>query len=175
MKKFLFTFLLTITLFNQMRADNIFLSDFKTTNGAIPFDRIQTDDYEPAILQAIKQHEQEVLNIANQAEAPSFENTILALEYSGKMLNRVLGVFYPMLSANADDALIEVSNRISPIVSQHSNFVTLNEKLWLRIKTVYDNFDETKYSPEDKRLLEKVYRSFVRSGAQLQGLSLIHI
>ena len=169
MKKFLFTFLLTITLFNQMRADNIFLSDFKTTNGAIPFDRIQTDDYEPAILQAIKQHEQEVLNIANQAEAPSFENTILALEYSGKMLNRVLGVFYPMLSANADDALIEVSNRISPIVSQHSNFVTLNEKLWLRIKTVYDNFDETKYSPEDKRLLEKVYRSFVRSGAQLQG------
>lgn len=84
MKKFLFTFLLTITLFNQMRADNIFLSDFKTTNGAIPFDRIQTDDYEPAILQAIKQHEQEVLNIANQTEAPSFENTILALEYSGK-------------------------------------------------------------------------------------------
>ena len=95
MKKFLFTFLLTITLFNQMRADNIFLSDFKTTNGAIPFDRIQTDDYEPAILQAIKQHEQEVLNIANQAEAPSFENTILALEYSGKMLNRVLGGVLP--------------------------------------------------------------------------------
>lgn len=169
MKKLLFITLLIITLFNQMKADNIFLSDFKTTNGAIPFDRIRTEDYEPAIMQAIKEHEQEVLNIANQSEAPTFENTILALEYSGKTLNRVLGVFYPMLSANADDSLIVVSNRISPIVSQHSNFVTLNEKLWQRISTVYQNFDESKYSLADKRLLDKVYRSFVRSGAQLQG------
>ena len=84
MKKFLFTFLLTITLFNQMRADNIFLSDFKTTNGAIPFDRIQTDDYEPAILQAIKQHEQEVLNIANQTEAPSSKILFSPLNIPGK-------------------------------------------------------------------------------------------
>lgn len=169
MKKYLFTFLLIITLFNQMKADNIFLREFKTTNGAIPFDRITTDDYEPAILQAIKEHEEEVLAIANQTEAPTFENTILALEYSGKTLNRVLGVFYPMLSANADDSLIAVSTRISPIISAHSNFVTLNENLWKRINVVYNNFDASKYTNEDKRLLENTYKSFVRSGAALEG------
>ena len=169
MRKVLFTFLLIITLFTQMKADNIFLKEFKTTNGAIPFDRITTNDYEPAIMQAIKEHEAEVLAIANQQEAPTFENTILALEYSGETLNRVLGVFYPMLSANADDSLIAVSTRISPIISAHSNFVSLNEQLWNRVNTVYKNFDESKYSHEDKRLLDKTYKNFVRSGAALEG------
>ena len=169
MRKVLFTILLIITLFTQMKADNIFLKEFKTTNGAIPFDRITTNDYEPAIMQAIKEHEAEVLAIANQQEAPTFENTILALEYSGETLNRVLGVFYPMLSANADDSLIAVSTRISPIVSAHSNFVSLNEQLWTRVNTVYKNFDESKYSLEDKRLLDKTYKNFVRSGAALEG------
>ena len=169
MRKVLFTILLIITLFTQMKADNIFLKEFKTTNGAIPFDRITTNDYEPAIMQAIKEHEAEVLAIANQQEAPTFENTILALEYSGETLNRVLGVFYPMLSANADDSLIAVSTRISPIISAHSNFVSLNEQLWNRVNTVYKNFDESKYSHEDKRLLDKTYKNFVRSGAALEG------
>lgn len=169
MRKSIFTLLLIITLFNFMKADNIFLKEFKTTNGAIPFDRISISDYEPAILQAIEEHENEVLAIANQAEAPTFENTILALEYSGKTLNRVLGVFYPMLSANANDSLIAVSTRISPKISAHSNFVTLNEKLWDRINVVYHNFKEKAHTLEDKRLLEQTYKSFVRSGAALDG------
>ncbi|MDO4511023.1 MAG: M3 family metallopeptidase [Bacteroidales bacterium] len=169
MRKIAFTLLLIITLFNQMNAGNIFSQEFKTTHGAVPFDKIRTTDYEPAIMQAIKDHEAEVLAIANSTDAPTFENTILALEHSGKSLNRVLGVFYPMLSANADDSLIAISTRISPVISAHSNFVTLNENLWKRINVVYKNFDAAKYSHEDKRLLEKTYKSFVRSGAALEG------
>ena len=83
--------------------NNIFFEPFKTTGGAIPFDRITTGDYEPAIRQGIKEHDAEVAAITGNAAEATFENTIVALERAGATLNRVLGVFYPMLSANADD------------------------------------------------------------------------
>ena len=166
MKKVIFT-LSFLSFFLMIQAENIFFQEFKTTHGAIPFDRITTDMYEPAILEAIKQHEAEVDSIANQAEKPTFENTIVGLERTGAMLNRVLGVFYPMLSANADDSLLAISNRVTPLLSEHSNKVTLNETLWNRIKYVHDHFDATAYDKEDAMLLQKTYEGFVRSGANL--------
>ena len=93
----------------MISADNIFLSEYKTTRGLVPFDRITTADYEPAIMQGIDEHNREIDSIANQTTTPTFENTILGLERSGATLNRVLSVFYPMLSANADDSLMAVS------------------------------------------------------------------
>ena len=148
---------------------NIFIKPFNTTGGAIPFDRITTDDYEPAILEGIKEHDAQVKAIAENEAEPTFENTIVALERSGATLNRVLGVFYPMLSANADDDLMEVSNRMAPILSEHFNSITLNEQLWKRVKYAHDHFDDTGHDEEDKMLMRETYNGFVRSGANLQG------
>jgi len=148
---------------------NIFIKPFNTTGGAIPFDRITTADYEPAILEGIKEHDAQVKAIAENEAEPTFENTIVALERSGATLNRVLGVFYPMLSANADDDLMEVSNRMAPILSEHFNSITLNEQLWKRVKYAHDHFDDTGHDEEDKMLMRETYNGFVRSGANLQG------
>ena len=152
-----------------MREDNIFLKGFKTTGGAVPFDRITTADYEPAICQGIQEHDNEIRLIAENEVAATFENTIVALDRAGATLNRVLGVFYPMLSANADDALHEVSNRMAPLLSEHFNNITLNERLWQRVKQVHDNFDAASHDAEDNMLMYETYEGFVRSGANLQG------
>lgn len=149
--------------------NNIFLKPFKTSGGAVPFDRITIADYEPAIRQGIDEHDAEVSAIAGNQAEPSFDNTIVALERSGATLNRVLGVFYPMLSANADDALMEVSNRMTPILSSHFNSITLNEQLWQRVKYVHDHFDSAHHDVEDQKLMQETYDGFVRSGANLQG------
>ena len=152
-----------------MIGDNIFLKPFRTTGGAVPFDRITTTDYEPAIREGIKEHDAEVKAIIdNEAEA-TFENTIVALERSGGLLNRVLGVFYPMLSANADDALMAVSELMAPVLSEHFNSITLNEQLWQRVKYVHDHFDAEKHDVEDRMLMRETYDGFVRSGAKLEG------
>lgn len=152
-----------------MIENNIFFRPFKTSGGAIPFDRITTSDYEPAILQGIKEHDSEVNAIANNDAEATFENTIVALDRAGAMLNRVLGVFYPMLSANADDALMDVSNRTAPLLSEHFNSITLNERLWQRVKHVHDHFDASGHDAEDRMLMHETYNGFVRSGANLQG------
>ena len=135
----------------------------------MPFDRITTADYEPAIRQGIKEHDVEVQAIATSEAEATFENTIVALDRAGAMLNRVLGVFYPMLSANADDELMAVSERMAPLLSEHFNSITLNEQLWQRVKHVHDHFDEQQHDVEDRMLMRETYDGFVRSGANLQG------
>ena len=152
-----------------MVGDNIFFKAFRTTGGAVPFDRITTADYEPAIRQGIKEHAAQVMAIAGTKDEATFDNTIVALDRAGAMLNRVLGVFYPMLSANADDALMEVSNRMAPLLSEHFNSITLNEQLWTRVKHVHDHFDASQHDVEDRMLMRETYDGFVRSGANLQG------
>ena len=152
-----------------MNADNVFFSEFKTINGLIPFNYVSNSDYEPAVDKGIECQMQEIRAIVDQKEEPSFENTIVALERSGAMLNRVLGVMYPMLSANADEELMKISERVSPKLSEHESNITLNEGLWKRVKYVYDNCDKSKLSTEDKMLLEKTYIGFVSSGASLEG------
>uniref|UniRef100_UPI0026E594D3 M3 family metallopeptidase n=1 Tax=uncultured Duncaniella sp. TaxID=2768039 RepID=UPI0026E594D3 len=106
--------------------------------------------------------------VANPA-TPDFENTIVALERSGAELDRVLNVFYPLESAMSDDAFMELSVKITPRLSEYSTSISLNEGLWERIKTVYDNADTTRLSPEDRMLLKRTYESFTRKGALLQG------
>lgn len=153
----------------MMKADNVFLNEFKTTNGLIPFDYFTNADFEPAILEGIKEQEQEIAAIVNQRSMPTFENTIVAFERSGATLNRTLYVFYAMLSSNADEELMEISQKMSPILSEHSANITLNEKLWERVKFVYDNRSKASLDKEDEMLLTKVYDNFVNSGANLEG------
>ena len=152
-----------------MIENNIFFEPFKTTGGAIPFDRIATGDYEPAIRQGIKEHDAEVAAITGNAAEATFENTIVALERAGATLNRVLGVFYPMLSANADDELMAISERMAPVLSEHFNSITLNERLWQRVKYVQEHFDAACHDTEDQMLMRETYDGFARSGANLQG------
>ena len=128
-----------------MIENNVFLSPFRTSGGAIPFDRITNADYEPAIRQGISDHEAEILAIVDNPAEATFENTVVALDRSGATLNRVLGVFYPMLSCNADDELLDLSKRMAPLLSNHFNSVTLNERLWERVKYAYDHFDESSH------------------------------
>ena len=150
-----------------MSDKNVFYAPFTLTHGAIPFDRITNADFEPAILEAISRHNQEIKDITENRETPSFENTIVALERSGEMLNRVLGVFFPFLSAKADDELLTLSERLMPMLTSHSNEITLNEKLWNRIKCVSKQFDPQQHSPEDAMLLKRTRDAFINSGADL--------
>lgn len=149
--------------------ENIFFREFETKNGLVPFDKVTIDQYEPAIKQGIKEQIDEMNAICNNPESPTFENTILALERSGKTLSRVLSVFYPMLSACVDEKMMDVANRMSPVLSEHSNNITLNQSLWQRIKTVKESCDITKLDVEDARLLQITYDSFTRAGAALEG------
>lgn len=149
--------------------ENIFFSNLYLENGLVPFDKITIDQYEPAILQAIKEHDQEIEDITNNTSMPDFDNTIVALERSGSKLSQVLGIFYPMLSACADEQMMTLADKMAPILSEHSNNITLNPQLWNRVKAVYQSPVRETLDTEDARLLQLTYDSFVRSGADLTG------
>lgn len=148
---------------------NPFFSAYTTERGAVPFTLVHNADYEPAIDRGITLHDAEIEAIVNNPEAPTFENTIVALERSGEDLNRVLNTFYPLLSADSDDEMMEISLRVSPKLSAHSTGVSLNEGLWKRVKAVYDSRETLDLTPEESMLLQTTYDSFARRGAQLEG------
>ena len=168
MKSTIAATLSTVALMTQ--AQNPFFQDFTATpHGTTPFDKISVTDYEPAIDRGIELGLQEVDAIVKQRSVPDFDNTIVALERSGKDLNRVLNVFYPLLSALSDDEMMGLSMRVTPKLSDYQTSISLNEGLWNRIKQVYDSRFKFNLTPEDSMLLQTTYDSFVRSGALLQG------
>lgn len=153
----------------QQPTANPFFDEFATVHNSVPFSSIENKHYEEAIDRGIEIQNKEIADIVNQSAAPTFENTIVALERSGSDLNRVLNVFYPMLSALSDDELMDISLRVSGKLSKHSTDISLNEGLWKRIKTVYDMRDSLNLNAEDSMLLTTTYDSFARSGAELKG------
>lgn len=154
----------------MIQAQNPFFQEFTgTPHGSVPFDKISVTDYEPAIDRGIKLGLENVDAIVNNPEAPTFQNTIVALDNAEQELNRVLNVFYPLLSSLSDDAMMELSMKITPKLSNYSTSISLNEGLWKRVKEVYDNRDKFNLDTEDQMLLKNTYDSFVRSGALLQG------
>ena len=155
-------------LMKELEPGEIFAQPWNE-RGLPPFEHITTADYEPAILRAIDVHHREIDEIVSQEDAPTFENTILRLERSGELLNRVLNVFYPMLSACADDEMMAISTRLAPLLAEHSSAITLNEELWHRVKWVCDHFDASCHDTEDQMLLKKTREAFERSGATLEG------
>ena len=163
--------LLSVTLASALmtQAQNIFESEFNTVHNTAPFSKITNADYEPAIDRGIKLALAEIDAITSNPEAPTFENTIVALERNGRDLNRVLNVFFPLLSADADDEMMELSTRISPKLSDFSTSITLNADLWKRVKSVYDNRASLTLTPEQQTLLQKTYDSFALQGANLEG------
>lgn len=153
----------------QQPTANPFFDEFATVHNSVPFSSIENKHYEEAIDRGIEIQNKEIADIVNQSAAPTFDNTIVALERSGSDLNRVLNVFYPMLSALSDDELMDISLRVSGKLSKHSTDIPLNEGLWKRIKTVYDMRDKLNLDAEDSMLLTTTYDSFARSGAELKG------
>ncbi len=146
---------------------NPFYSEYDTPHQTVPFNKIKVEHYEPAIMEGIKQHAAEVEAIVNNPEEPTFENTIVALEYAGSLLDRVVTVFFTLNHAETSDEMQELAQKLSPVLTEHSNNISLNEKLFARIKAVYETVDRSTLTIEQQRLLQDSYDGFARSGANL--------
>ena len=148
-------------------AENPLLETYKTPHQTIPFNKIKTEHYFPAFKEAMKQHSLEVDAIITNPQAPTFENTIVALESTGKLLNKVSSPFYNLLSSETTDELQAIAEKVSPILTEHSNSISLNEKLFARVKAVYEQKDKLKLTPEQQMLLQNTYDGFADHGANL--------
>ena len=146
---------------------NPLLATYHTPYHTAPFHLIKTEHYEPAILKGMEMHNEEIEAIINNPEQPTFHNTIVALERSGAILDRAATIFGNLLSAETNDELQAIAQRVMPQLSEHSNNISLNEKLFARIKAVYDSAESTQLNQEDRVLLDKTYDGFIRNGANL--------
>jgi peptidyl-dipeptidase Dcp len=163
----LIVFMTALSLAATALAGNPFFETYKTPHQTIPFNELKTEYYLPAFDEAMKQQTVEVDKIVNNSQAPTFENTIVALEKSGSMLNKVSSPLYNLLSAETNDELQAIAEKISPLMSEHSNSIRLNEKLFARVKAVYEQKDKLKLTTEQKMLLKETYEGFAKNGANL--------
>lgn len=136
----------------------------------VPFSAIKNEHYLPAIKAAIDQAKNEIEDIYINDEEPTFENTIAALDYSGNQLSRLSVLFFNIYSSNADDEIQKIAMEVSPLLSEFGNDVNLNEKLFHRIKAVYERKDSLSLTTEQRTLLENTYKNFARNGALLNDL-----
>jgi Zn-dependent oligopeptidase len=145
---------------------NPLLNDFNTA----PFSKISNSDYKPAIEKAIEIAKVEIDEIIKNSEKPSFENTTVALDFSGEKLNRITSIFFNLNSAETNDEIQQIAQEVSPILSAFGNDITLNEDLFKRVKSVFDVKASLNLSSEQTMLLDKQYKSFARNGANLNEI-----
>ncbi|MFD1615381.1 M3 family metallopeptidase [Gelatiniphilus marinus] len=146
---------------------NILNTTFNTAYNTAPFSKIKDSDFLPAFKTAIANAKAEIDAITKNTDAPSFKNTIEALEFSGEQLNRISSLFFNLNSAETNDDIQKIAQEVSPLLSEFSNDITLNEALFKRVKQVYDKKDTLNLSTEQLTLLDKKYKSFSRNGANL--------
>ena len=146
---------------------NPFYVPWSTPFEVPPFNQIKREHYRPAFEEAMKRHDQEVQAIYVQQPAPTFENTLEALDRSGAMLDRVSNVFFAMKSSMNNDEMEAIAKEIAPLLSKHEDDILLNESLFQRVKAVYEAQDKLNLTPEQRKLLEEDYKRFVRGGANL--------
>lgn len=147
--------------------ENPLLSESPLPYGAPQFDKIKTEHYLPAFKEGIAQAKAEIDAITSNPEEPTFTNTIEALEYSGGTLTRVASIFYNLLEAESSPEMQEIAEEVSPLLTEYSMYVSLNEALFARVKAVYEMRDSLNLAPDQQRLLEDSYKSFARGGANL--------
>jgi len=145
----------------------ILTSTFYSKHNTAPFSKIKLDDYKPAFIENIASAKAEIDAIINNPEVPTFENTIEALEFSGNALDRLSSIFFNLNSAETCEEMQKIAQEVSPLLTEFSNDITLNEDLFKRIKTVYEQKDSLNLSPEQATLLDKKFKSFSRNGALL--------
>lgn len=156
-----------IVLMSCAKNDNPFFSAYENEYGAPPFDKIKTEHYMPAFKEGIKQHQAEIDAIANSSDEPTFANTIEALDYSGDLLNKVNAVFFNLYSSTSNEEMEKIATEVSPLLSEHNDNMYLNEKLFEKVKTLYNNKAKLGLTAEQARLLDDYYKNFIRSGAAL--------
>ncbi len=173
MKKLLFLCFSLLLTFMSLEAqkksasDNPFFKPYNTPYDVPPFDKIKEEHYLPAFERGLKEAYADIKKIADNKQAPNFANTIEALEFSGDLLQRVSSVFFNLVSSNSTPGMQKIAQEITPKLSKFNDDILFNEKLFARIKAVYDNREKEKLSPEQLRLLEQKYQDFVKNGALL--------
>lgn len=174
---FIFSVMLTALQFSCKNSDmnsgsntdNPLLMPFDTPYGVPPFDKIKNAHYKPAFEAAMAEHKAEIDKIANQEDAPSFENTIVALDGAGSTLSRVSNVFYNLSGAHTNDTIKQVEGEMAPVLAKHYDYILLNDKLFGRVKTLYEQKANLQLSEEQDKLLTDTYKSFIRNGALLSA------
>jgi len=151
----------------EVSAVNPFLEPSTLPFQAPPFDKIKDGDYQPAFEEGMKQHLEEINKIADNPEPPTFENTFIPMEKSGQLMTRVMQAFNAVSGANTNDTLQKVQEEEAPKLAEHQDAIVMNDKLFKRIETIYEQRDSLKLDPESKRLVEVTYKNFVRGGAKL--------
>ncbi len=149
--------------------ENPLLAEWNTPFGAPPFEQIQPEHYMPAFVKGMEEQKLEIDAIVTNEEEPTFENTIVALDQSGALLNKVSYVFFGQSSANTNDALQAVKTEVTPLLTQHGDDISMNVELFARVKAVYETMDSTVLDKEQLKLTEETYKDFVRGGANLDA------
>ena len=151
---------------------NPFFTDYKTPYQIPPFEKIKENHYMPAFMKGMQEQLDEIDKIANNPETPTFENTIVELERTGKLLDKVSDVFFNVLSSNTNDQMDKISAEVSPLLSAHSDSIRLNKKLFGRIDSVFNQVDELELNSEQERLVKETHKYFIRAGVKLDGSSM---
>ena len=148
---------------------NIFETQYNTPHECFPFHQATLNDYEEAIMRGMEIENQEIKDIINNPEHPTFDNTIAALERTGELVGRASGIFFNLLDCATTDAMDELSEKLSPIMSEHANNICFNEKLFKRVEQVYTEFStpDSTLGVEEKKLLSETYKGFIRCGVNL--------
>ena len=157
----------TLALITSCNMENPLLTESACPYGAPQFDKIRHEHYLPAFKVGIEEAKAEIDAIVANPEAPDFENTIEALEYSGRTLDRVSGIFYNLMEAETDEQMQAIAEEVSPLMTEYSMYVSLNKPLFERVKAVYEKRDSLDLAQDQKQLLEDTYKSFARNGANL--------
>lgn len=153
----------------QKSEGNPFFTEYDTPYGAPDFDKIKNSDYEPAFMKGIQQQEDQIEAICDSKEAPTFENTVVAMDNSGEILERVSSVFFALSEADTDEEITALAEKISPVLAEHNDNIYLDEELFARFDAVHKDVEggKVKLNTEQQRLLDKYYKNFLRAGANL--------
>lgn len=148
---------------------NPFFTEYQTEYGVPPFDKIRLEHYEPAFTKGIEEQNRNIRAIIDNAEAPTFDNTIVALDNSSPLLDRVSAVFFNLTEADTNDELTELAIRLAPLLAEHEDNISLNPELFKKVNAVYQQKDSLNLTTEQARLLDETYKDFLRSGANLDA------
>jgi len=157
---------------NNESMNNPFFEDWTANHGAIPFDKIKVEHYKPAFLKGMEEEDLAIDAIVNNPEMPTFENTIEALEYTDALLDKVGGVFYNLVECDGTDDMLALAEELQPLLSEHSLNIALNEKLFSRVQTVWEENKAREFAqltPVQYRLLKSRYEGYLKAGATLEG------
>lgn len=169
MKRIILCAALAAAVFSSCKMENPLLTESPLEYGAPQFDKIKNEHYLPAFKQAIKEAKEGIDAIVANPDEPTFENTIEPMEFGGENLERVASIFYNLMEADTNEEMQAIAEEVAPMMTEFSMYVSLNEKLFERVKAVYEARESLNLEPDQLRLLEKRYKEFARGGANLSA------